>query len=274
MGVVSCPDCGGTKLRLKDRRQRCLRHESWGVRRCVVELETRKWLCRVCGRSFWQGFPGIQPRLRATEPFRRGVCQKHFDGMNRSHLGRREGISSATIERWFCGIWGCSPKPEARRIGVERAQVLHALFPGPEKAVERDVIRQVRVTHDLPAIVERTRVIPCASTVAAQVSQINDATLLPHHRMLLNRGGINYGSRDGNPNDRTHGTFFQILPTPRTYARFPFFNMMNTRDDFAELILRPRKSLVLRTDVHAIELASAADLWYTGVGVYQPWTFG
>jgi transposase len=102
-GIVSCPDCGATKLRLKDRRQRCLRHESWGVRRCVVELETRKWLCRACGRSFWQRFPGIQPRLRATEPFRRSVCQKHFDGISRSRLGRREGISSATIERWF--LW-------------------------------------------------------------------------------------------------------------------------------------------------------------------------
>ncbi len=38
------------------------------------------------------------------------------------------------------------------------------------------------------------------------------------------RGGYNYGSGDGNPNDNTHGTFFQILPTPRVYARFPFFN--------------------------------------------------
>src|SRR5262249_14814666 len=53
------------------------------------------------------------------------------------------------------------------------------------------------------------------------------------------RGGYNYGSGDGNPNDSTHGTFFQILPTPRVYARFPFFNMMNNRDIFGELILRP-----------------------------------
>jgi transposase len=41
------------------------------------------------------------PRLRASERFRRSVCQKHFDGISRSRLGRRERISSATIERWF-----------------------------------------------------------------------------------------------------------------------------------------------------------------------------
>lgn len=73
------------------------------MRCCVLELETRKWQCRSCGRSFWQRFPGIQPRLRATEPFRRSVCQKHFDGISRRRLGQRERISSATIERWF--LW-------------------------------------------------------------------------------------------------------------------------------------------------------------------------
>ncbi len=45
--------------------------------------------------------PGIQPRLRATERFRRAVCQKHFDGISRSRLGRRENLASATVERWF-----------------------------------------------------------------------------------------------------------------------------------------------------------------------------
>jgi transposase len=101
IGTVLCPHCGEAKLRAKDRRLRLLRHESWGVRRCVLALETRKWLCRSCGRSFWQRFPGIQPRLRATEPFRRSVCQKHFDGISRSRLAERERLSSATVERWF-----------------------------------------------------------------------------------------------------------------------------------------------------------------------------
>lgn len=100
-GEIRCPHCEGTELRLKDRRTRYPRHESWGVRRCFLELETRKWLCRKCSRSFWQRFPGILPRLRASEPFRRSVCQKHFDGISRSRLGKREGLSSATVERWF-----------------------------------------------------------------------------------------------------------------------------------------------------------------------------
>ena len=55
------------------------------------------------------------------------------------------------------------------------------------------------------------------------------------------RGGYDYGSGDKNAGDSTHGTFFQVLPTPRVYARFPFFNMMNNRDVFGELQLRPQK---------------------------------
>jgi transposase len=100
-GEVKCPHCGDKKLRLQDRRVRRPRHESWGERHTELELETRKWRCRACSRSFWQRFPGIQPRLRATERFRRAVCQKHFDGISRSRLGRRENLASATVERWF-----------------------------------------------------------------------------------------------------------------------------------------------------------------------------
>jgi transposase len=76
------------------------RHESWGLRHCILELESCKFRCKECGRTFWQRFPGILPSKRATEPFRRSVVVAHFDGINRSCLGRREGIGSATIERW------------------------------------------------------------------------------------------------------------------------------------------------------------------------------
>ncbi|HLH44244.1 MAG TPA: alginate export family protein [Bryobacteraceae bacterium] len=88
------------------------------------------------------------------------------------------------------------------------------------------------------------------------------------------RGGYTYGSGDSNPNDKTHGTFFQILPTPRPYARFPFFNMMNTQDAFGALILRPHSKVTLSSEYHSLRLADASDLWYSGGGVYQPWSFG
>jgi hypothetical protein len=88
------------------------------------------------------------------------------------------------------------------------------------------------------------------------------------------RGGYDFGSGDANPGDHTHGTFFQALPTPRIYARLPFFNMMNTRDAFGELIVRPSSRLTVRTDVHAVHLANANDLWYSGGGAFQPQTFG
>jgi transposase len=100
-GTVSCPHCGGTKLRMRGRRTRRPRHESWGERRVRLELETKKWRCLGCARSFWQRFTGILPRFRASERFRRSVCQKHFDGISRSRLGRREKIAGSTIERWF-----------------------------------------------------------------------------------------------------------------------------------------------------------------------------
>lgn len=88
------------------------------------------------------------------------------------------------------------------------------------------------------------------------------------------RGGWNYGSGDGDANDGRHGTFFQLLPTPRIYARLPFFNMMNVSDTFGEAILRPSRTVTLRADVHALRLAGAADLWYQGGGAFEKQTFG
>lgn len=88
------------------------------------------------------------------------------------------------------------------------------------------------------------------------------------------RGGYDYGSGDGNASDSTHSTFFQILPTPRPFARFPFFNMMNNRDAFASLVLRPHKAVSISTEAHALRLSSRDDLWLLGGGVFQPWSFG
>ncbi len=88
------------------------------------------------------------------------------------------------------------------------------------------------------------------------------------------RGGYDYGSGDSNPTDGEHGTFFQVLPTPRIYARFPFFNMMNTADAFGEIILRPSGRVTLRADAHALRLADTNDVWYLGGGAFQPGTFG
>ena len=88
------------------------------------------------------------------------------------------------------------------------------------------------------------------------------------------RGGYTIGSGDGNPKDGRHGTFFQVLPTPRPYARFPFFNMMNTEDSFGALVLRPHAKVTVSSEFHSLRLSNANDLWYSGGGVFQPWTFG
>jgi hypothetical protein len=88
------------------------------------------------------------------------------------------------------------------------------------------------------------------------------------------RGGYFHGSGDDNATDQTHGTFFQLLPTPRPFARFPFFNLMNNRDLLGILVLRPHKDVSVSTEFHSLRLAARNDIWYLGGGAFQPWTFG
>ena len=100
-GPISCAHCGGSQLRSKGRYRRVVRHEDIGIRHAVLELEARKWHCVDCGRYFRQRFPGILPCQRSSEAFQAMIFRQHLDGINRSRLGRREGIGAATVERYF-----------------------------------------------------------------------------------------------------------------------------------------------------------------------------
>jgi len=88
------------------------------------------------------------------------------------------------------------------------------------------------------------------------------------------RGGALRTTGDNNPADTVHNTFFQVLPTPRIYARDPFFNLMNSKDEFVQLIDKPTKKVDLRTDLHFLQLTAPADLWYQGGGAFDNKVFG
>lgn len=88
------------------------------------------------------------------------------------------------------------------------------------------------------------------------------------------RGGILRTTGDDNNTDGTHSTFFQVLPTPRLYARFPYFNMMNSKDEFVQLLDKPSAKLDLRADLHFLQLTAPSDLWYQGGGAFDNKVFG
>jgi len=88
------------------------------------------------------------------------------------------------------------------------------------------------------------------------------------------RAGYFASSGDDDPADDAHGTFFQGLPTPRIYARTPFYNLMNLRDAFVSVQLRPSSRFSLRAQAHALQLSESRDLWYAGGGAFEPETFG
>jgi len=120
-GPVQCPHCHGNRLRKKDRFIRQPRHESWGLRVCRLRVEVLKFQCLGCGRYFNQRLPGILPRRRSTEPFRRQVFLLHVEGMCRKTLAERQRIGTATVERWFHDFLG---REMAKRDSEPCPQVL------------------------------------------------------------------------------------------------------------------------------------------------------
>ncbi len=80
------------------------------------------------------------------------------------------------------------------------------------------------------------------------------------------RAGFNRSSGDDDADDSRHETFFQMLPTARLYSFSTAYNLMNNQDIFGQLVLKPIKGMVWRTDLHWISLTERNDLWYFGGG--------
>ncbi len=97
-------------------------------------------------------------------------------------------------------------------------------------------------------------------------------TSLPFKPWL--RIGYFYGSGDDDPDDGDHETFFMMIPTLRIYARTPFYNLMNTEYVFGQLIFKPLKNVVVRSDLTRLWLTEEDDKWYLGSGVCRPDVFG
>jgi hypothetical protein len=88
------------------------------------------------------------------------------------------------------------------------------------------------------------------------------------------RAGWNRASGDRDPLDERHDTFFQVLPTARIYAQFPFYNLMNGEDAFLQLVVKPHPRLLVRGDFHWLGLTRSEDLWYAGGGATNEQVFG
>jgi hypothetical protein len=60
-----------------------------------------------------------------------------------------------------------------------------------------------------------------------------------------------------------------MLPTVRKYSLSATYSTMNLDDKFLQVIARPSTRVTLRGDLHWLDLAEAADLWYVGSGATQ-----
>ena len=88
------------------------------------------------------------------------------------------------------------------------------------------------------------------------------------------RYGFYRGSGDKNAADHDHNTFFQMIPTARLYALFPYFNMMNNQDMFLQGLLRPLPGLTATVSGHWLRATESTDLWYAGGGATSSTSFG
>lgn len=102
----SCPHCGKEKTKTKAYRYRHLKHGFWNAKLVTLKLKVPKLICFICRRYAMAPIPGILPKQRATEQFRRDVFHLHQGGLTQKGLSETHAISGSTVERWYKGFVG------------------------------------------------------------------------------------------------------------------------------------------------------------------------
>ena len=105
-----CPYCGACRLHSKGRYQREVRHLSCFGHASLLKIQTRRFVCLECERSFIPDLPGVRPFRHSSEPFRDSIFTAHQQGVCASTLAQSQGIGEATVERIYQQFTGRKAK--------------------------------------------------------------------------------------------------------------------------------------------------------------------
>ncbi len=151
IGKPSCPQCSSSKLRLKAKRHRLIKHEPIGGRMTYLKLFSRKYHCLDCNRYFYQPLPGVGRYQRATERLKQHASKLHRNGISQKCLAKELSIGSATIERWY---HHCYQKEDAKASNRHCPRVLgideHFFGKGKRFATTLCDLKKHRVFDLLP----------------------------------------------------------------------------------------------------------------------------
>jgi transposase len=84
-------------------------------------VETWRFDCRTCGRSFLPETPGLRPWKRSTAPRRQKAYCQHPEGICASALARLLQLGSATLERIYAEV---TSRKARERLSLQCPRVL------------------------------------------------------------------------------------------------------------------------------------------------------
>ena len=146
-----CPCCGADRLHSKGRYRREVRHRPAFGRSVVLQIQTRRYRCVHCTRSFVPELPGIRPWRQSSEPFRESLYEDHHEGLCASTLARRHGLGAATIARIYAQF---TARKASERLTMHCPQILgideHTLHKGQRFATTFCDLKNHRVFDVVP----------------------------------------------------------------------------------------------------------------------------
>jgi transposase len=96
-----CPHCACVRVWVRSKKERRVRHESFGTRPSWLIFTATKYECRGCKKFFYPRMMGIGLFQRSSERFKDEITDLHHKGITQVQLSRDYALGCATVERWY-----------------------------------------------------------------------------------------------------------------------------------------------------------------------------
>jgi transposase len=118
--AVSCPQCGGQELEIKERPVVGMRDLPLAGRVMRLVWRKRRWRCRDCGRTHTEQHPALPSRQRVTQRFRERRAARASGGGAHAEIAREQRISRYQVHRALAGV-AVAPAGVIRGLSLEEA---------------------------------------------------------------------------------------------------------------------------------------------------------
>lgn len=96
-----CPSCKCPTSKIHDYRKQTIKHIMIGNRQSILKLKKRRYLCKHCGKKFYESYSFLTKYYRSSNNVVLNVLDSFYRQLSFKEIGKSNGLTSQTIIRYL-----------------------------------------------------------------------------------------------------------------------------------------------------------------------------